>query len=207
MIVIWILLGIGSTAALVCLAVFVLLAHRQDSLTLHKALYSYSEGQSLRQKAFLILGSSAMFVCMFQGTAAMLSWTRWIPESWGFTSAVIGISATFALLCGGMLLSLLKDAPRNATLVPQLQERAKCLEQLLSASLDERLLREIEEELHKTQTALVSELTQEGDPAGLRRGPDNPPKHWRVQQYDRLIWLTEKQRERLCEAKPDRMGW
>ena len=69
MIVIWTFLGIGSTAALVCLAVFVLLAHRQDSLTLHKALYSYSEGQSLRQKAFLILGSSAMFVCIFQGTA------------------------------------------------------------------------------------------------------------------------------------------
>ena len=207
MIVVWTLLGIASTAALVCLAVLVLLAYRQDSLALHKALYSYSDRQSPRRWAFLVFGAVAILVCVFQGTATMLWWMWWMPESWGFASAKVGVSATVALLCGTMLLSLLEDAPRNATLVPQLRERAKLLEQLLSASLDERSLREIEDELRTTRTGLFPELTQEPDPAGRNRGSDDPPKHWRFQQYDRLIWLAEKQRERLRNAKPDRMGW
>lgn len=125
--------GAATTAALVCLAVYTLLAYREDARPL---LRIYKESaSSFLARCFLIVCLIAFVVCIYQGADWML---QWMPDSWGsldedgeYVTLRHSIAFVFAFFFGGMLAQVIGRATDAAEKNEQLSRRIRRLEQLL----------------------------------------------------------------------------
>lgn len=105
-------INVGATASLVAVCTYLYLAIKGDNVLLLST--NSPEVPSLGGWTFLILVVIGVFVCMYTGADAMLSW---VPEDWDYdeTSMRQFLAISFAFFGGISLIKFLDQATRDNT--------------------------------------------------------------------------------------------
>lgn len=134
--------GVISTAALVALGAFFYLATRTEgSQTLLSTMFAGNLNR--KQQAFLLLAAGGMMVTMFAGANTLLFW---MPSSWGHLDAEgdfqiyrHSISIMFTLIGGGALIRLVDRASHDRYWLHLTQERLRAQEKIYEAATTAQL--------------------------------------------------------------------
>lgn len=190
--VLTIVAGFVSTAALLSLCVYIFLAVRGNSLILYST--SHPLLLSWWKKIFLALAALAFLICMFKGAEAML-W--WMPSSWGnlddngeFQTIRVSLATLFLTFGGLAFVSFIDSAIHGEFFLRIVAERSKELERIVNASINTceiPLLRKKYEE--QLATIAAEAYLQNGY---LPRVAHLLPEGRRAQMFRELIFYVEQ---------------
>lgn len=145
-----------STLVLVCLIIYIYLAHSGTS----QALYSTVNAHLVtpHRRIFLVLSALGALTCLYQGAETLLFW---VPYSlWSFEGGGVGLrtylAGAFAFYSGILFIIFVDRATHNAFFLREANTERRELKRILAAAGSSALLRELQAELE----AEVSRLNQ-----------------------------------------------
>jgi hypothetical protein len=134
----WALAAVG----LACMAVYVVLAYREDERLEQLFAASMGHPPSWKARWFLILAAITFLFCIYSGAESMLGW---IPASWGsfdedheFTPLKVTIAGIFAFWIGGLLMYVIERGTNYARQNYGLRLRVDELEKQVRESKQQR---------------------------------------------------------------------
>lgn len=134
----WVIGWAAAATGLVCMAVYVYLAYREDERLwrLFMSSQSHERSRESRNARWFLIAAAVTFVfCLYKGAESALGW---MPSSWGgfdeyheFTPLQGTLAGMFALFVGGPLTSVIQRATTYAGENEGLRSRVKELERAL----------------------------------------------------------------------------
>ena len=189
--ILWAFVG---TLSFACLAAYIYLASRGDSLTVYSSLDSRMSSAS--QKIFLGLAAIGFLTCMFKGAEAML---YWMPKGWRlldmhgrFATCKEILAVTFGFFGGIVLMEIVNTGAHSKFVSRDLYAKCEELEQIIAASSSTADLDLLEKRYEAAIASLHSKLDATGTTDGHR--PHLSPDTQTIAQYQDLLALVRKQR-------------